>query len=283
MDWARAKNILILIFVLLNLFLLSMMTDLFNFDNISGEAIDSTLKVLKDRGIIVNCEIPVYNKPIGTLISSDTMFDKDLIIKCFFGDEKYIEDDLGTGIMAVCGNKELMIDKANTFVYKNKAPKEPIDLNNVKAVHSYLTDLFKGLDVSFEKFHIDRVEELPDGQKNYIFRQKKDGFWLYSNYVYITISKSGIIYLKYNMRNVDEFTKGQKIMPAYQVLIKNLIHDKGTVLEKIDVGFGEQFMGEDTKVLDDLPVWRITLRKDAKIEERYYKVYNGEEVKLNVK
>ena len=49
------------------------------------------------------------------------------------------------------------------------------------------------------------------------------------------------------------------------------------------MGSGEQFIGEETKVLDDLPAWRITLRKNAKIEERYYKVYNGEEVKLNVK
>ncbi|OPZ92136.1 MAG: YycH protein [Firmicutes bacterium ADurb.Bin419] len=283
MDWARAKNILIFIFVLLNLFLLTMITNLFNSDNISSETIDSTYKVLEDRGIVVNCDIPIYNKQIGTLISSDTMFDKDLIIKGFFGDEQYIEDDLGTNIMAVSGNKELLIGKVNTFVYKNSDPKDDIYLNDEKAVQSYLVSLFKRLNVVFEKFHLDRVEELPNGQKSYIFRQKKDGFWLYSNYIDITISKSGICYLKYNNRNVNEFTKGQKIMPAYQVLIKNLIYDKGAVVEKIDVGFGEQFMGKETKVLDDLPVWRIALQNGTKIEERYYKVYNGEEVKLNVK
>lgn len=72
-------------------------------------------------------------------------------------------------------------------------------------------------------------------------------------------------------------------MPAYQILIKNLINNSGMVIKEINIGFGEQNIGKDTKVLDDLPVWRVILQKDEKIEERYFKVYNGEEVKLNVK
>jgi hypothetical protein len=137
--------------------------------------------------------------------------------------------------------------------------------------------------IPFEKFYFDKTEETSEGQKIYTFRQKKEGFWLYSNYVEVAISQNGITYLKYNNRNAKEISGSQKIVPAYQILVKNLIDDSGTVISKIDLGFGEQVVGDDTKVLDDIPVWRITAKKSEKIVERYFKVYNGEEVKLNDK
>lgn len=283
MDWAKAKNILIFIFVLLNLFLSITIIVFFNSDNISVEAIDNTYKILENRGVVLDCDIPIYNKEMGTLISSNTIIDKDLIIKRFFGDVKYIEENFNDSINAVCGNKKLVIEKVNTFVYNNSDPQETIYLTDSKRVQSYLANLFSEINVSFEKFYFDKQEEIADGQKKYTFRQKKDGFWLYSNYVEVAISKNGITYLKYNNRSAKEVTEGQKIMPAYQILIKNLISDKGTVINQIDLGFGEQFMGKDTKVIDDIPVWRVTTIKYEKIVERYFKVYNGEEVKLNDK
>lgn len=283
MDWAKAKNILIFIFVLLNLLLSISIITLFKPDKISREAIDNSYKVLENRGVVVNCDIPLYNKEMGTLISSNTSFDKDLIIKRFFGEVKYIEEIFDESINAVCGSKKLVIEKVNTFVYNNSDPEEGDYLTDFKKVQSYLADLFKSINLSFEKFYFDKMEDMEDGQKKYTFRQKKGEFWLYSNYVEVTVSKNGITYLKYNNRKAKEITGSQKIMPAYQILIKNLTEDSGTIINKIDLGFGEQFVGNDTKVLDDIPVWRITAEKSKKITERYFKVYNGEEVKLNDK
>jgi regulatory protein YycI of two-component signal transduction system YycFG len=283
MDWAKAKNILIFIFVLLNLFLSITLITLFNSDNISGEAIDNTVKVLENRGIVLDCEIPLYNKEMGTLISTNTILDKDLIIKSFFGEVKYIEETFNESINAVCGNKKLVIEKANTFVYNNSDPREAFYLTDSKRVQNQLANLFKEMKIPFEKFYFDKTEETSEGQKIYTFRQKKEGFWLYSNYVEVAISQNGITYLKYNNRNAKEISGSQKIVPAYQILVKNLIDDSGTVISKIDLGFGEQVVGDDTKVLDDIPVWRITAKKSEKIVERYFKVYNGEEVKLNDK
>lgn len=283
MDWARAKNILIFLFLFLNLFLSLMMVKFFSSDNLSDEDIDNTFKVLEDRGITVECDIPLYNKQIGTLSNANITLDKDLIIKAFFGDEKYTEENLDLNTVAVYGSKKLLINKLNTFVYSNSAPNETADLADSKSVHSYLSNLSKRMNLAFKNFYLDKTEDIPDGQKKYTFRQKKDGFWLYSNYVEINVGKAGVTYLKYNNRNSGEFTGSKKIMPAYQILIKNLIYDSGVAISKIDIGFGEQNMGKDTKVLDDLPVWRVMLKKGEKIEERYFKVYNGEEVKLNDK
>lgn len=283
MDWAKAKNILIFMFVLLNLLLSITIITLFRPDNISREVIDDTYKVLENRGIAVNCDIPLYNKEMGTLISSNINLDKDLIIKSFFGDVKYEEETFDGGIKAVYGSKKLVIEKVNTFVYNNSEPIEGNYLTDFKKLQNYLADLFKTMKVPFEKFYSDKMEVTEDGQRKYTFRQKKGEFWLYSNYVEVAVSEKGITYIKYNNRKAEETTGGQKIMPAYQVLIKNLTEDSGTVIDKIDLGFGEQFVGSDTKVLDDIPVWRITTKTSEKIEERYFKVYNGEEVKLNDK
>jgi len=283
MDWAKAKNILIFMFVLLNLLLSITIITLFKSDNISREVIDDTYKILENRGVIVNCDIPLYNKEMGTLISSNINLDKDLIIKSFFGNVKYEEETFDGETKAVCGSKKLVIEKVNTFVYNNSDPKESSYLTDSKKVQNYLVDLFKTMKVPFEKFYFDKMEVTEEGQIKYTYRQKRGEFWLYSNYVEVTVSEKGITYLKYNNRKAEEITGGQKIMPAYQVLIKNLTEDSGTVIDKIDLGFGEQFVGSDTKVLDDIPVWRITAKNSEKIEERYFKVYNGEEVKLNDK
>ena len=283
MDWAKAKNILIFMFILLNLLLAITIITLFNSDNISRETIENTYKILKNLGVFVNCDIPLYNKDMGTLTSSNTNLDKDLIIKRFFGETKYLEEVFDESINAVCGSKKLVIEKMNTFVYNNNDPEEGNNLTDYKKVQSYVEDLLESMNIPFEHFYFDREENTEDGQKKYTFRQKKDDFWLYSNFVEVTVSKSGITYLKYNNRKAKEITGGQKIMPAYQVLIKNMTNDSGTTINKIDLGFGEQFVGNDTKVLDDIPVWRITTEKSGKIVERYFKVYNGEEVKLNDK
>lgn len=283
MDWAKAKNILIFMFVLLNLLLSITIITLYNSDNISRDAIDSTYKILENRGVVVNCDIPLYNKEMGTLISSNTNLDKDLIIKRFFGEVKYIEEVFDESVNAVCGSKKLVIEKVNTFVYNNSDPEEEISLTDIKKVQNYLSDLFKSMNIPFEKFYFDKMEDTHDGQKKYTFRQKKGDFWLYSNYVEVTVSQNGVTSLKYNNRKAKEITGGQRIMPAYQILIKNMTNDNGTIINKIDLGFGEQFVGNDTKVLDDIPVWRITTEQSGKIVERYFKVYNGEEVKLNDK
>lgn len=283
MDWARAKNILIFIFLFLNLFLFLMMVKFFNSDKLSDETIDNARKVLEDRGIAIECDIPLYNKPIGTLTNANISIDKNLIIKAFFGDEKYTEENIDLSTVVVSGNKKLLIDEFNSFVYSNSSPNEITFLSDSKSVHNYLSNLSKRLNLTFKNFYIDKTEDISNDQKKYTFRQKKNKFWLYSNYVEITVGKAGVTYLKYNIRNSGEFTEGKKIMPAYQILLKNLIYDSGVVISKIDLGFGEQNMGKDTKVLDDLPVWRVTLKKGEKIVERYYKVYNGEEVKLNDK
>lgn len=153
-----------------------MMISSFNSDNVSDEAIKNTYKVLEDRGIIVKCDIPVYNKQIGTLISSNTLLDKDLIIKGFFGDEKYTERNSNESTVADCGNRKLLISKVNTFVYSNSNPQETIDFADSKRVQNYLVNLFKRLNVPFENFYFDSMEDLPDSKRRYVFREKRMGF-----------------------------------------------------------------------------------------------------------
>jgi regulatory protein YycI of two-component signal transduction system YycFG len=49
-DWSKAKNILILIFIVLNVFLLAYLGVYTKSSNISKEAVTSTLNVLKKMG-----------------------------------------------------------------------------------------------------------------------------------------------------------------------------------------------------------------------------------------
>ncbi|MFZ5989345.1 MAG: two-component system regulatory protein YycI [Bacillota bacterium] len=281
MDWARAKNILILIFLLLNVFLAFILLDILSEDNISSEIISNARAALSDRGVIVNCEIPLYNKQIGVLTYNNTYFNKSSIIKNIFGE--YIElKDAPNEKQIIIENKRLLFkDDGFSFVYEDDKPEDNIGkISGYEELMGYVNKLLLGSEIPVLNYQLDSVyESALDGQKTYKFIQKYRGFWVYENHITVSISDSGTFYLKCRYRPVDRIIQSKKIMPAYQVLLKNHKVIKNVVIDKIDMGFKEHKMSDGTREIDDVPVWRVRLKDlQEKHYERYFRVYDGEEI-----
>ena len=59
MDWSKAKSVLILVFIILNIFLAYNIMLLYNDEGISAHIIENVENILMDNGVELKCQIPV--------------------------------------------------------------------------------------------------------------------------------------------------------------------------------------------------------------------------------
>ena len=278
MEWIKAKNILIVIFVMLNIFLAVTLINSYRGSDIPQSAIDNTLKVLKQRGVAVDCELPLYNKQMGTLIYENTGLDKEIITKKFLGDNTKVSDAPDKGITQ--GTMILTFKDEYSFTYENSEPKDSINkLSSSEEVEKYIKDKFKEIGIPISDFSFDRAaEDVNSGQKTYIYRQKYKECWIYKNEIALQLSTKGISSITCRYRQVNSITKGKKIIPAYQVLLKNFIGKNNITINKVDIGYVENVMEEGTKTLDDIPAWRVQIfdKDKGEYDEPFFKAYTGE-------
>ena len=275
MDWSKAKSILIMIFVILNLFLAGVIIKVVNQEGISQETIDNAKKALLNRGVIVNSQIPLYNKKIGTLVYNEESLDKRKIIGNFLKIEKEdLKEEYISQESIEKDGEEIIFQEGNKFIYKNKNLSYIIsaDKSSVKVLEN-LKKLFKGTGVPISQFVFDKMED----EGAYVFRQKYNEFWIFENYISVRMSKESVSYLECRYRKIDDIIQGSDILAAHQVLIKNHDSIKDIEIVAIDLGFKESIIQDGTIELDDIPVWRV---KTSEEEEMFFRVYDGEKINI---
>lgn len=277
MDWSKAKNILIITFVFLNIFLAVILFNILNSENISASTIKDTVKALEDRGVSISeDDIMKYKNNMGKLVYKNFEFDRGLVLSNFLGGTHNIEDTK-TNSEIISGGKKILFENGHSFTFENSEP-DNINggLDNEDIINKYLKQKFKGLKIPISDFKLD---ECKNGSE-YIFRQKFKGFWVYKNEIIVTVVNGGITRVECRYRKVDYISKGKEIIPLYQVLIKNFTGINNIVVKNIDIGFMENEIEKDTKELGDIPVWRIVYIDKQQNEhidkEMFFKAYNGE-------
>ncbi|NLD45767.1 MAG: hypothetical protein GX660_01015 [Clostridiaceae bacterium] len=279
MDWSKAKNILIFLFAFLNIFLSVILVNILNSGNISAGTIRDTVKVLNERGITVSeSHLKRYNKKMGKLIYTKFEFDRNAVIKNFFGD-KYKQIDMENESELEADGKRLIFESECAFSYENTQAEEAgYKLDREEDVYKYLQEKLKELDIPLKDFKFDYLTKNGE-DKEFVYRQKYKGFWVYKNKVSVRVGVEGSVYLSCRYRTLGSLSKGKDVMPLYQVLLKNLT-DANIAIKDIDIGYSENKMEKDTKELDDIPAWRVVYtdkqKKEGTYEEMFFKAYNGE-------
>ncbi|MDQ2087497.1 two-component system regulatory protein YycI [Herbivorax sp. ANBcel31] len=273
MDWSKAKSILIVIFISLNLFLGVVLIRAISEEGISQETIDNVKKALLNRGVVVNSEIPLYNKKTGTLPYRDESIDKLGIFENFLDIEKEVLNrDYKDKNQIEIEGKKIIFQNSDKFIYKDKNLSDNISVNkNSEEVFDNLKFLFEGTDIPVSEFEFDKKED----ESTYMFRQKYNDFWIFENYISVRMSKEGVAYLECRYRKTDDIIQGNEILSAYQVLIKNHENIKDIEIIAIDLGFKEHIIEDGTMELNDIPVWRV---RTSNKEEMFFRVYDGEKV-----
>lgn len=241
MDWSKAKNVLIIIFIALNIFLLANIVFYNLGQGISEETILNTERILRNGGIVVQCDIPTYNSPTSSIDYESYKFDKQQIKDKLFG--------------------------------------EGVDNSDKKQVEKYVRKVVKDIGINLDSYILDQFTMDINGMVHLVFIEQFDGLLVFDNYVKIILSESGITYFECSFKKVRGLVnEKQDIIPAHQILLKNYSGGGSVVITGIDMGFKGYSSDSNTKKSSQSPVWRITEQGGV---FRFFSAIDGTEILRN--
>ncbi len=269
MDWSKAKSILIIVFLGLNVFLAVSIITTYSGYGVSKKNIVNTIRILENRGYVFNCDMPVTTKSYKVNYSGFN-FDRARIAKRLVGNA--IETQGGK---YENGSAKLSFWGDSIIQFANDTPKENIDISNSIKVEKYLRSLMSDMGLQSTKYFLDRYINNDDGSVNAVFREKYDKAIIINSNMSVVITKNGIKSIQCRVVNVKAFTAPVKIVSAYHILLTNFIgNDKGQI-DSIELGYMCGGPLQDAKEYsEENPVWRVCIKDRP---TRYFTAIDGSE------
>lgn len=278
MDWPRAKNILLIMFIGLNIFLLWRIASNREVTTVSREALSSTVKILESKGIKFSEDLKLPTQE-GGMYMLDYQQNGDIrseLIDRFFGNLPVSSTKEGDNEVITSGSRELIISGTDTFTYRDVSASADLDLSDSVRTEKYIRNYLSDLGFNPFRFVLDHSVTTGDGII-YTFMEEYNGFPIFNNMVKVTVTEKGITSVSGGYINVKGFSGSTRnVMPVHQVLLKNAPEIPEITIARINLGY-EGFNAEASQgaamFTSQSPVWRI-ICEDGSIY--YFKAYDGE-------
>lgn len=267
MDWARAKTILIIIFLLLNIFLL--MTVLNNNVQMGFQSdyVRYATEYLQSRGIRIEAEISNVKGKMSVLAFGPRPIDLDTLSLSVLGKRvPAVQDD---GMTIIQDGDESILLRDQTLIITETLSNGAELFQQEKAFLNSMYVYLRNLGIKKNQLSLSSVEQTED-LLVYNFYMKYKDFLLFEQPFYATISRTGKMTLTIPTREVKRAQSPREILSIYQILVMGQLPENSTILQ---VEFGYKKIGEND--LYDSPVWRIRLDDGQFL---YYNAYTGERV-----
>lgn len=276
MDWAKAKNIFIIVLVLLNVFLLGYTINHKMGQEVSKETVDEAIKILNDKGITLECAIPSYTDDTPMLSYENGAFDRRQIITKLLGPISE-PSDMTDNTPLESGSRKLVFTNACSFEFTDSQPAGKVDISGENAAEKYLRGLIHDLGLNASNFILDLRARNADNTLTFVFIEQYGKFPVFDNLIRIVLGDRGIHSINLSARKIRGFAPGSKtkVIPAYIVLLRNFSQGGNAVITRIEIGFKGYGLSPVMVESDEGPAWRLTF-KDGTI--RYFKASNGEEI-----
>lgn len=291
MNWSRAKTILIILFLIADIFLLYELYPgiLGNNRMIDEESTKEVIKYLEKQGIYVRCLIPKASSPKAPLTVKYKYFDSQYALKNFFHDpeEVVIKDYKDRQIME---DDRIYIEiyRNGEFIYTNKKlmenkAEEVDDKAALSSIEMFLKKLgIEGKDLYDSTQNIDRSYVKLSCSQGY-----KDTF-LDESYLDVMATNEGVAYMKILWFEVENNGKTKKeIMDPMRALLKLAdklaqqpeVDNKTVTIFDISLGYYfdtdieqvEEFDIVEVEEGTAIPSWRIK----TDMGNIYINAYNG--------
>lgn len=273
MDWSKVKNILIILFVFLNIFLLFNIIRAGMGGRVSNETIENTKKILAEKKVIIKCEIPAFNRKMGSPEYEEGVIKRLKVVDRLIGNIPISLDSTKDGNIIKNGTRKLVFSE-NSFIYENSNPEGSVDITHCDNAVKCIKEKLAGTELPLSDFKQDTAFEINNGEIVVILREKSDRMIIFDNRIKACINSKGIKYIKCTYRKLENITQPRSVIPVYQILLRNY-YSAGIVITNIDFGYKMYKMDKETKGYVDGPVWRI-ITEDG--NARFFKAYDGEEV-----
>ena len=275
MDWKKAKTILILVFIMLNIVLAVVLYNNLKVDEISQQTIINTGTILNQNNVLIECPIPKYSGNDYTLEYEEKVLDKIKVATILLGDN-YSKIDNNTYKNS---SKSIVFTSNSGFEYFDTAASKVLNTNSKVDVDKYLKEWSKELGLPFDEFKQDGYYQVKiDNGARVTYKGKYRDYAVFDNYIDVEVSKTGIKSIKYHYNKPINITvkKDIYVIPVYEILITKMTNYPGITITNVDMGFkGYTEVDKETKTLYEGLSWRI---KTYNGKEYFFNARNGEEM-----
>ncbi len=274
MDWRRAKTILILVFIALNLVLTVTLYRNVKGGEISQQTRVNTQRILEQNNVHIECPIPTYVGKDYILQYDETIIDKNKIITGLLEDNySKISDNIYKK-----DSQRLEFTSESGFEYTDGGGSRKIYGNSKSQIDSNIKELAKKLGIPFNEFKLDEFDT-PDSGKGSrsVYKGTYKDYSVFDNYIEVEVENSGLKSIRYHYKKPMTITNRDiNVIPVYQILITRMTNYPGITIKGVDIGFKGITVDKDTKTLYEGLSWRIKTTTEG--EEFYFNATNGQQM-----
>ena len=274
MDWAKAKTILIAVFLIINMFLAYMIfgarTDSIGY--IDNDRIKLMTDYLAEKDITITGRIPTKRTAMPSITMKYKLFRKEDIKKSFFSSEEKVAELTSESTVSLRGKDiGISIKDSRELDYTDSRikPAKVID-NEVcrKSIEEFLGRLGMKDDADI------KVAEDIEGYKRYIYAQSFKGATIYNSIMEFHVNDSGIRKARIIwFETVKQAGKKTGVISPLIALLYLPKHNEENTVPSNEVleiqqgyyfGTGENGQVDASKVEEGtaFPVWKITTNRD---------------------
>lgn len=229
MDWSKAKNVLIIAFIITNILLVYVIQrDLFDNEDlqlISNDYIKNVESYLLDNGLQIDTEIPREIISLPILMVKYKVFDLKEMAKIFLEEDYQMVDE----DTYVSGDKKIQRISNKKFIYTNPCQKKgsyPLDEKEVIEISKEFLEKhnFMQQDLELQQIYfgvVDKFGSMP--VYKLVYNQVYKNKFLAESYIHVYVQHQEVIGLEAMLLEYEK-TQGQKkkTVPATEALLRKM-------------------------------------------------------------
>lgn len=267
MDWSKAKNILIITFLVLNVFMLGMIVFISSNMSFTDDYIKYSKEYLASRNIEIKANIPHISKYIGKVFYSTRDYDIENMCRIVFGKEISLSENENF-INIVVGGEVINLSEDELYI-KDKIPEGKIWFRDKNTFENGLIKYLKN--IGFDKSELLTEKSFEsEHMKEIVFNIKYKNFCVYDQKITAQLDKDGFLVMSAPNKIIKKDNGKREVISIYQVLVMGGL-PSNIVIENIDIGYRRISEGD----LYGVPVWRIKLDDGTTM---FYNGFTGEKL-----
>jgi regulatory protein YycI of two-component signal transduction system YycFG len=271
--WERAKNLIIVFLLILNLLLAALLYNEQNRFTLSAERERAVFGVLANNKITMYSELIRSFRPMRALRLSGHAYDTDSLLKMFFGATDIARTDDGNDpALQEYRDGEGRLTVSNGYITYQRF----IDPNDDRAGDEIPSEEAKALcdefiNAFFPDYKLDDLandgilEVTYDGFLRLVYRQVFDGYFVYRNFIDFLISGNGIEYIEMQYgERVEYDNQPREICAPDEALltfiqrIRSTHPDTPVIINAMDIAYNqEEFSTQASVELEAVPFYRV--------------------------
>lgn len=240
MDWTKAKNILIIAFVVTSIFLAYILLKIKHDDSeivMDDSFIEEVVRLLNEEDINIDTRIPRTNPKLPIISLEYETYESEEIVPNFLGslEDITIDDEIyinGEETVKFEKNNKKLVYQDDALIYEDNK-KEISKAQAIRMAIEFINNHgFDLKDVKFESY----FEE--DNIHRIVYNKEVDGIIIEETYMTVELSSNGITsFERYWIENIEKRNKNLVVSTAPKSLLKLLNREEyhGKTIEQIDL------------------------------------------------